>query len=248
MLDKEIFVMYELSDYGVYAITQEGPLALAAFNDSYPSFKHFKTLPSLIREGQKLELVIFIPDFKAESLQVSFRKLAVVGTNEEKLFKVSPTDQKDVYLLTSPANYEDGQFVFVFLGWNEIAAGYVGDAEADLVAFFSDFNKEPAYAVYSDLQDVCASFPANEKLQSLMKQWEEKEALEKSSRDFNYVEEAWQAYQAEEKVAVKLRYLEKTLMEINGFLSSHPDSPQAQRCLEMQGELEAKLPQLEAMV
>jgi hypothetical protein len=240
--------MYELSDYGIYAITKDGPVALVTVNDSYPSFKHFGTIPSIKRGENKLELVIFMPNLQADSVQVVFRKLAVAGSNDEKVFKVSPTEQGDVFKITSPADYEDGQFVFVFMGWDEIVAGYLGDAEADLETFFSDFDKEPAYAIYADLQDVCKCFPDNEALQSLLKKWEEKEAFEKSSRDFTYVEEAWQAYQSETKVALKLRYLEKTQMEINGFLSSHPDSPQAQQCKTMQEEIDTKIPELEAMV
>lgn len=240
--------MYELSDYAIYAITKEGPLALATINDSYPSFKHFASIPAIKREDKKLELIIFMPNFQADSVQVSLRKLAVAGSNEEKTFKVSPTEQEDVYKITSPADYEDGQFVFIYMGWDEIVAGYLGDDEADLEAFFSDFEKEPAYAISADLQDVCKCFPDNQALQSLLTKWHEKEAMEKSSSDFAYVEEAWKSYQEEEKVAVKLRYLEKTQMEINGFLSSHPDSPQAAQCKTIQEEIDAKLPELEAMV
>jgi hypothetical protein len=240
--------MYELSDYGIYAISKEGPLALGTINDSHPSFRHFAQIPAIKREDKKLELIIFIPNLQPNSVEVSFRKLAVVGSNEEKTFKASPTEQEDVYIVTSPADYEDGQFVFIAMGWNEIVAGYLGDDEADLEAFFSDFNNEPAYAVYPDIQDVCKCFPENQALLSLQSKWQEKEALEKSSRDFAYVEEAWKAYQDEEKVAVKLRYLEKTQMEINGFLSSHPDSPQAEQCKKLKEEIDTKLPELEAMV
>lgn len=239
----------DIKQLGIYIKGNVNYLAFEAIhNANFPEFRHLNKIPSVIRENDQIEIIVYLQNFENTHLEVQVRKLALAGYNEIINFNIEPLEKKNMYRLTTNKNVTDGSFIFISTGWNEIVAVFLGDQEKETITFFSDTNLRPAYAAVPDLEDTIKAFPQSQELVGLLPKWKEIQQLERQELEYKYVDEAWQKYQETEKISLKIRYLKDMQMALNGFLSNHPDSNKSQECQERQTEIDTKLPELEKMI
>lgn len=238
-----------ITQFGIYIKSNNGyvPMSLIT-NSSYPEFKHLAKVPSIKRNSNKIELLFYSKNFNATHFVATAKKLALKNISKEVNFNISSTDKENMFTLTTDTGVNDGWFLYIPMGWDEIAAAFLGDAEEEAIAFFSDKTLAPAYAAVQDLEDLIKVFPNNGQLSKLFSEWRIIAKQEKEVSDFMYVQEAWGQYQEAEKVILKIRYLEKLQIEINGFLSNHPESSLASDCEEFQKEIDIKFPEYNKMI
>ncbi len=238
-----------ITQFGIYIKGNNSYIPMATINNtSFPEFKDLKKIPSIERNDDKLELIIYSDNFKETYFTALSRKLALAGANEDINFNVSPMDKENMYKLSTNAILPNGRFIFIPIGWNEILAVFLGDAQKEVVTFFSNMELKPSYSASQDLEATLKVFPENTELAALLPKWQKVESREKEISDYQYVEDVWQQYQEAEKIALKVRYLEKLQVELNGFLNSHPDGTKLTECKERQTEIDAELPKYEKMI
>lgn len=238
-----------IKQFGIHIKNKDSYLAFVTINNTdFPEFRHLNKVPSVLRENDQIEIIVYLQNFESGYLVAQARKLALGGFNEDINFGVEPLEKENMYKLTTDRTIPDGSFLFISTGWNEILAVFLGDSEKEAIAFFSDTNLRPAYAAVPDLEDTIKVFPNSQELTNLLPKWQEIKQLERQELEYKYVEEAWQKYQGTEKISLKIRYLKDLQMALNGFLANHPESNKSKECKERQIEIDTKLPQLEKMI
>ncbi|WP_109851812.1 hypothetical protein [Aquimarina sp. AU58] len=238
-----------IKQFGIHIKSKDSYLSFATINNtSFPEFRHLNKIPSVLRENDHIEIIVYLQNFESGSLVAQARKLALGGFNEDVNFGIEPLEKENMYKLTTDTTIPDGSFLFISIGWNEILAVFLGDSEKEVIAFFSDTNLRPAYAAVPDLEDTIKAFPNSQELINLLPKWKEIKQLERQELEYKYVEEAWQKYHGTEKISLKIRYLKDMQMALNGFLANHPESNKSEECRERQIQIDTKLPELEKMI
>ncbi|WP_106793658.1 hypothetical protein [Aquimarina sp. Aq78] len=238
-----------IKQFGIHIKSKDSYLAFVTINNtSFPEFRHLNKVPSVLRENDQIEIIVYLQNFESGYLVAQARKLALGGFNEDINFNIEPLEKENMYKLTTDKTIPDGSFLFISTGWNEILTVFLGDSEQEAIAFFSDTNLRPAYAAVPDLEETIKAFPNSQKLIDLLPGWKEIKQLERQELEYKYVEEAWQKYQETEKISLKIRYLKDMQMALNGFLVNHPQSNKSEECRERQIEIDTKLPELEKMI
>ncbi len=238
-----------ITQFGIYIKSNHGYVPMTTINNAnYPEFKHLKKATSIEREDDDVTLIIYSNHFDATYFKASIRKLALKGSSEDLNFSISLMDKENMYQLTTNTKVPNGSFIFIQMGWDEISTVFLGDAQKEAVTFFSNIDLQPAYAASQDLETTINIFPDNEQLVMLLPKWGKLKKQEKEITDYKYVEDVWKQYQESEKITLKVRYLEKLQVELNGFLNNHPDGIKLTECKEKQVEIDTKLPEYEKMI
>lgn len=239
----------EIDSYGIYVAGKEGYQKLRPFNHSHLEMHHLAELPFTQRPDQSLTLYVYEKDFDPQHLALRAQYIALAGGYDELNFDVKPTDKEDLYQVNVVEKVPNDRVLFVFSGWhlNGSPAITLGDPQAQLETLFNDMS-QPGYAALPTLEDVIKAYPENRKLKSLLPKWQKQAQSEKDTKDYSYVEKAWQKYQGAEKLALQQRYLQTLQAEINGYLENHPSGLHAKEAQKRRDHAEKEMARLEKLL
>jgi hypothetical protein len=92
------------------------------------------------------------------------------------------------------------------------------------------------------------AFPDNPELKNLSTYWKTAAESEKDNRDYAYVDEKWKKYEEAEKLTLKERYLNALIVEINGYLNTHPEGAHSKEAQKRKEFAEGKLKEYEKLL
>ncbi len=246
---KDNVTQEEITQLGFYIKGEKAYTSFSSIkNSSFPEFKHLGTINSLKRTNNQLELIVFTKESLESQLTLISRKLSLIIKTEEIIFKVSPLDKKNRYKLTSVTEIQDGSFLYLSGGWNQIYAVFLGDKEKEAVKFFSNTTMRPAYTALYNLKKAIKSFPENKKLSQLLPVWEKIKKTESSNKDFTYISKIWKKYKGTEKIAQKVFYLNEIQRKLTNFLTRYPKNKKGDLIKQYQNEINKELPKLKKMI
>lgn len=241
-----------IDSYGVYVVADRGYVKIDDYKHDYrfADFKYLNEVPYVIRGSDELKLVIYQKEFQPAAVEFEVRPLDIKVKLQKVGFSVKPLEKTDMYELTVDARVKDGamlqvNFWPIFQG---IGIVMLGDTQGELVKFFNQKNMPKAAVVAQYLDDALIAFPGNSKLQELGIFWKQAAEKEKDNEAYAYVEEKWQQYENAEKLTLKERYLNALIIEINGYLSDHPDGLKADEALQRKILAEKKLKEYEKLL
>jgi len=241
----------QIESYGIYVAADEGYVKVAPYarDYSFVGFNFLNDLPSVIRGDESLRLVVYEKDFEPTAIELALRPIKTVVDIRKLQFSVKPLGRPDMYELSVDMAVKDGA-VLQIRSWSfeNFGAIVLGDTQAELVKYFSQKDLPDAPVVAQYLDDALVAFPENSELRTLSAYWKQAARDEKDRQAYAYVEEKWLQYEQAEKLALKQRYLEALIVEINGYLSEHPDGYKATEATERKAAAEAKLKEYETLL
>jgi hypothetical protein len=237
---------------GIYLSTNSGYVKIEPYKHDYRfvDFNFLNELPYAVRAEQRLAVVIYEKDFNPDSIELELRPLDVKVKLQKLKFTVHPMKNPDMHELVVDQPISDGAMLQV-RSWSyfeNFGAIMLGETEQQLVNFFSQKEMHNASTVVQYLSDARVAFPDNTNLQDLAAYWKEAAEIEIDNRDYTYVQEKWQNYEEATKISLKDRYLNALIVEINGYLSTHPKGVHAEEAIQRRDFAEKQLKELEKLL
>ncbi len=237
---------------GIYLSTNSGYVKIEPYQHDYRfvDFNFLNELPYAVRAEKRLAVVIYEKDFNPDSIELELRPLDVKVKLQKLKFTVHPMQNPDMHELVVDQPVSDGAMLQV-RSWSyfeNFGAIMLGETEQQLVNFFSQKEMQNASTVIQYLDDARVAFPDNTKLQELSTYWKEAAEIEIDNRDYTYVQEKWQKYDEATKLSLKERYLNALIVEINGYLSTHPKGVHAEEAIQRRAFAEEQLKELEKLL
>jgi hypothetical protein len=242
----------KIDSYGIYVAGKSGYVKVEPYSHDFRfvDFRHLNEVPFVIRDNDKLTLIVYEKDFTPSSIGIERRPIDIHINLQSIRFSVKPLDKTDMYEVTLDSPLNDGAMLQVqsWTHFNNFGVIMLGDTQEQLVKYFSQKELSNAIAISQYLDDVLVAFPDNTKLQELSAFWKSAATKEKDKNDYAYVEEKWQQYETAEKLSLKQRYLKAVIAEINGYLNAHPDGAKAVEAKHHKAEAEKKLEEYEKLL
>ncbi len=175
----------------------------------------------------------------------------IIASNEPIEFDISPIPgKKDMYRGVYSESVPSATLLTIYnyaAFKHGIGIIALGDIESSLVNVFSDMS-QPAYAALPELEGVVNKYPNNEKLNTLLIEWQKVASAEKDNSDYTYAQKAWEEYEGTTKLTLQQRYLEKVLREINGYLNAHPNGVNAEEATNRKTMADERLKEIVKML
>ena len=241
-----------IESQGVYVVSQDGFVKVEPYSHDYRfvDLNYAHEIPFVERNSDTLQLVVFEKDFQPNAIELELRPLDIKVKLQKVRFSVTPMEQADMYKLTAEAPINDGAMLHVksWSHFDNMGVIMLGDTQSELVKFFSQKGMKDAPTVKQYLDDALVAFPNSAELKSLSSYWKAAAEDEKDMADYAYVEEKWQQYENAEKLTLKSRYLEAVIIEINGYISGHPNGSRAEEAKQRKVIAEQKLKEYEKLL
>ena len=240
-----------IDSYGVYVVAEKGYVKVEPYmhNQRFVDFNHLNEIPFVKRGNESLKLIVFKKDFNERSIALEVRPVQTEVDIREIKFDLKPMEKPDMYELTVASPVKDGVMLHVYTGFFDyMGAIMLGDTQKELVKYFSQKQLPGATYVKQYLDDALVAYPNNADLKELAAYWEKAANMEKDKKGYSYVEEKWRQYQGTEKLALKKRYLEDMIFEINGYLNDHPDGYKTAEAKERKAFAEQKIKEYEKLL
>jgi hypothetical protein len=242
----------KIETYGIYVAAKNGYVKVEPYTHNYRfvDFKYLNEIPFVERNDDKLTLVVYVKDFSKDYMELVLRPLEIKVKLEKINFNVKPLDKPNMYEVSIDSPVKNGTILQVqswgiFDGFGAIM---LGEPQEALVNYFSQKELSNAVVITQYLDDALVAFPDNAKLQELSAYWKTAAAKEKDEKDYEYVQEKWQQYEAAEKLTLKQRYLNAVVSEINGYLNQHPNGVKAKEANERKALAEEKLKEYDKLL
>lgn len=241
-----------IESYGIYVVAKKGFVKIGSYSksDRFVDFKHLHEIPFVTRGDNTLKLVVYDKSFSADGNLFELRPIDTHVILNPIKFDVKPLSKPDMFELTAEMPVPDGQMLQV--NSNSYGSGFgvimLGEPQEQLVKYFNPKLTKDPIIVVQYVEDARAAFSANTALKELEVHWQKAAKLARDKRGYNYVEEKWTQYQQAEKLALKSRFLNELLGEINGYLNEFPDGQKAAEAKERKKHAEDKLKEYEKLL
>jgi len=231
--------------YGVYVVAEKGFVKIGPSPqglDGLVNFKYVNEIQYVKRADKTLKLIVYKKNFSEDSYIFELRPVGRCTEVSEVYFDIKPLPKTDMYELTLDTPVEDGATLHLRSG-DSVYGIMLGEIQTQLVAYFSQetLPEEDAPFIKRCLETVCEAFPGNAKLAELATQWDQAAKVTEDKKVYYYVEEKWQLYEQADKIALKARYLEDLVGEINVYLERHSSGYKADEAKQRHRHAEVKL-------
>ena len=232
-----------IDSYGIYVVAEKGYVKIGSYSksDRFVDFKHLHEIPYVTRGGNTLKLVVYEKGFNADSVLFELRPIDIHVILNPIKFDVKSLSKPDMYELTAEMPVPDGHMLQTNSYGSSFGVIMLGEPQAQLVKYFNPKLTKDPITVVQYVEDARAAFPTNTALKELEVHWQKAAKLARDNKGYNYVEEKWTQYQQAEKLALKARYLNEMLGEINGYLNEFPDGHKADEAKKRKAHAEEKL-------
>jgi hypothetical protein len=241
-----------IDSYGVYVVADKGYVKVEPYSRDYSfvDFNFLNEIPSVTRGSDTLKLVVYEKNFSPDGVELALRPLDTKVRIQKIKFRVEPMKKADMYELTVDSPVKDGTMLHVraWAFFDNMGVVMLGDTQEELVKYFSQKQLPKAPIVVQYLDDALRAFPENPKLKELSAYWKKAAEAEKDKEAYAYVEEKWHQYEQAEKLALKQRYLEAVIVEINGYLNEHPNGHKVEEAKKRKAAAEEKLKEYEKLL
>jgi len=236
-----------IESYGIYVVAEKGFVKIGSYSksDRFVDFKHLHEIPYVTRGSNTLKLIVYGQNANAD---FELRPIDTHVILNPIKFDVKPLAKPDMYELTAEIPVPDGQMLQTNSYGSSFGVIMLGEPQSQLVKYFNPKLTKDPIIVVQYVEDARAAFPNNSLLKELEIYWQKAAKLAKDKRGYNYVEEKWIQYQQAEKLALKARFLNELLGEINGYLNEYPDGHKAVEAKERKKHAEDKLKEYEKLL
>jgi hypothetical protein len=235
----------KVDSYGIYVVAEKGYVKVESYihNYRFVDFNYLNEVPFVTRASQSLKLIIYEKDFNPKSIELELRPLDTKVTIHQLDFTIKKMDDPDKYELTVDTKVSDGAMLQVrcWSFFENMGVVMLGETQGELIKYFSQKQLKFAPVVAQYAEDTTHAFPKNKPLKELNDYWQAAAKSEKDTKDYAYVEEKWLRYEQAEKLTLKEQYLNAVLLEINGYLITHPNGSKTEEAKQRKTIAEEKL-------
>lgn len=236
---------------GIYVVAKHGYVKVEPYShdDSFVDFRYLNEVPSVERDSDELKIIVYEKGFSEGDVRIGLRPVDVVVKVDTVKYTVKSLSLEDMYEVTLDIAVADGAMLHVYSGYyDNMGVVMLGETQDVLENYFSNKKLSNSSAVEQYLSDALVAFPGNDRLKKLRTYWKKAADDEKDNGDYAYVNEQWQKYEQAEKLTLKSRYLERAIVEINGYLNAHPDGRYTAEAKSRKVEAEKMLKEYERML
>ncbi len=215
---------------GVYLKTDEGYARLAPYRHARFDFNFFGSIPVASSVQQPVELIVYHPEVGVDDLKFENRTIETPGARAFVEPVIEPLGEGRLRV-TFDQELESEAFIIAHVFHrcchNNPRAIALTDPEPALLEIYAEGQDLNPTTIAHVIDSALDAYPENEQLQQLLAYWQNRERQARIQYVYDFMDEAWQDYEAATGLTAKQQALRNVRARAAGYLERHPDGEHA---------------------
>ncbi|MCC5812984.1 MAG: hypothetical protein JJU06_21680 [Ectothiorhodospiraceae bacterium] len=215
---------------GVYLKTDEGYARMAPYRHARFDFNFFNSIPVANDVQRPVELIVYIPGVGVGDLEFENRTIEIPGARAFVEPVIEPLGENRLRVTFDQELEMEGfiiAHVFHQCCHNSPRAIALTAPEPALLELYAEGQDLNATTIAHNVEKALDAYPENEQMQQLLGYWQNREYQARVQYVYDFMDEAWQDYQAASGLTAKQQALRNVRARATGYLERHPDGEHA---------------------